>query len=106
MFCESVRKEEEVLTGATEFQLECEADYLFSEVLAFNWIYNGTFIHPSLNPGLTVTTNGDLNFEEIFSTHNGKRHRNYVHRYQLLLQVCISVMCSLLMELFYLMRQN
>ena len=79
MFCESVRKEEEVLTGATEFQLECEADYLFSEVLAFNWIYNGSFIHPSLNPGLTVTTNGNLNFEEIFSTHNGKRHRNYVH---------------------------
>ena len=81
MFCESVRKEEEVLTGATEFQLECEADYLFSEVLAFNWIYDGSFIHPSLNPGLTVTTNGDLNFEEIFSTHNGKRHRNFVHWY-------------------------
>ena len=65
-------KIDEVLSETKGFKLKCEAEFSrFSDVVSFNWIYNGTFIHPSLNPGLSVLTNGDLNFDKIYPIHAG-----------------------------------
>ena len=78
-----VSKKVEVLTETPKFQLKCDADYQFSQVLTFNWIYNGTFIHPSLNPGLSVLTNGDLSFDKVLATHAGKRKENISFPYKI-----------------------
>ena len=61
----------EVLSGTEDYSLKCEVDSEPSEVLAYNWIFNGSFVHPSLNPGLSVLTNGDLHFEKILPSHFG-----------------------------------
>ena len=65
-------KYEEVTTGEKNFQLKCEADIDTSEVVSFNWIFNGSFIHPTLNRDLSILNNGDLNFESTLPSHAGK----------------------------------
>ena len=64
-------KHEEVTTGEKDFQLKCEADFSAREVVSFNWIFNGSFIHPSLNRDLSILNNGDLNFELTLPSHAG-----------------------------------
>ena len=61
----------EVLSGTKDYSLKCEVGLEQTEVLAYNWIFNGSFVHPSLNPGLSVQTNGDLRFEKILPSHFG-----------------------------------
>ena len=73
MLCQS-ESEVEVLSGTQDFSFKCEADFQPSQVLAYNWIFNGSFIHPSLNPGLSVLTNGDLHFEKVLPSHFGSFH--------------------------------
>ena len=70
MLCDS-ENEFEVLSGTEDYRLKCEVGLEASEVLAYNWIFNGSFVHPSLNPGLSVLTNGDLHFERVLPTHFG-----------------------------------
>ena len=40
-------------------------------VLSFDWLYNGTLVHPSLNPGLTVLTDGALQLATVRQHHGG-----------------------------------
>ena len=62
---------EEVLSETKSFQLKCDADFQNSNILTFNWVLNGSFVHPSLNPGLSVLSNGDLNFDRVLPSHKG-----------------------------------
>ena len=62
---------EEVLSETKNFQLKCDANFENSNVLTFNWVLNGSFVHPSLNPGLSVLSNGDLNFDKVLPSHKG-----------------------------------
>ena len=70
MLCQS-DGELEILSGTEHYNLRCDTGLEASEVLAYNWIFNGSFVHPSLNPGLSVLTNGDLHFEKILPFHFG-----------------------------------
>ena len=63
--------EVEILSGTEHYNLRCDTGLEASEVLAYNWIFNGSFVHPSLNPGLSVLTNGDLHFEKVLPAHFG-----------------------------------
>lgn len=63
--------EVEVLSEAKDFQIPCKADFVFNQVYSFNWLFNGTFIHPSLNPGVTILTDGSLNIDKVQPTHTG-----------------------------------
>ena len=65
----------EVLSGAKDFQIPCNAKFKFNQVYSFNWLFNGTFIHPSLNPGVTVLTDGSLNIDTVLHTHTGKHSK-------------------------------
>ena len=65
----------EVLSGAKDFQIPCNADFKFDQVYSFNWLFNGTFIHPSLNPGVTVLTDGSLNIDTVLHTHTGRHSK-------------------------------
>ena len=61
----------EVLTEAKDYQIPCKARFTFNQVYSFNWLFNGTFIHPSLNPGVTVLTDGSLNIDTVHPAHTG-----------------------------------
>ena len=61
----------EVLTEAKDYQIPCKARFTFNQVYSFNWLFNGTFIHPSLNPGVTVLTDGSLNIDTVLPAHTG-----------------------------------
>ena len=61
----------EVLSDTKDYQIPCNAMFKFNQVYSFNWLFNGTFIHPSLNPGVTVLTDGSLNIDKILPTHTG-----------------------------------
>ena len=65
---------EDVLSETKNFQLKCDARIQNFNVLNFNWILNGSYVHPSLNPGLTVLSNGDLNFDKVLPSHKGTVH--------------------------------
>ena len=45
--------------------------YVWCPVVSYNWLYNGSFIHPSLHPGLSVLTSGDLSFDTVQPHHAG-----------------------------------
>ena len=62
----------EVLSDGKDFQIPCKASFTFNQVHSFNWLFNGTFIHPSLNPGVTVLTDGSLNIDSVQPDHTGK----------------------------------
>ena len=70
-------KYEEVTTGVQGYSLKCQADFKFNQVQSFNWVFNGSFIHPSINKGLTVLTNGDLSFDSILPSHAGYSFYSY-----------------------------
>ena len=65
----------EVLAGAMDFQIPCNAKFKFNQVYSFNWLFNGTFIHPSLNPGVKVLTDGSLNIDKVLHTHTGRQSK-------------------------------
>ena len=65
----------EVLSGTKDFQIPCNANFKFNRVYSFNWVFNGTFIHPSLNPGVTVLTDGSLNIDTVLHTHTGTQSK-------------------------------
>ena len=46
--------------------------YPWCPVVSYNWLYNGSFIHPSLHPGLSVLTSGDLSFDTVQPHHAGR----------------------------------
>ena len=62
----------EVLSESKDFQIPCKAKFKFNQVYSFNWLFNGTFIHPSLNPGVTVLTDGSLNIDTVQPAHTGR----------------------------------
>ena len=62
----------EVLSEAKDFQIPCKAKFTFNQVYSFNWLFNGTFINPSLNPGVTVLTDGSLNIDNVHPAHTGR----------------------------------
>ena len=62
----------EVLADSHQFQIPCKAQFQFNQVYSFNWLFNGTFIHPSLNPGVTVLTDGALNIDSVQPSHTGR----------------------------------
>ena len=61
----------EVLAETQDYQIPCNAQFRFNQVYSFNWLFNGTFIHPSLNPGVTVLTDGSLNIDSVQPAHTG-----------------------------------
>ena len=64
----------EVLAESKDYQIPCNAKFRFNQVYSFNWLFNGTFIHPSLNPGVTVLTDGSLNIDSVQPFHTGDRN--------------------------------
>ena len=62
----------EVLAESQDYQIPCNAKFSFNQVYSFNWLFNGTFIHPSLNPGVTVLTDGSLNIDSVQPAHTGR----------------------------------
>ena len=87
-------KYEEVTTGVEGYSLKCQADFKFNQVQSFNWMFNGSFIHPSINKGLTVLTNGDLSFDSILPSHAGFTVLTLITISQLLLKEATVVMFS------------